>query len=74
MIYIVPNVIVSFNQYTITLQINMIWENISQKFRLKNIDETRNYCIGEVNENDLICKKYKRVGTTYTDYKNTCLF
>ena len=30
---------------------NMIEENISQEFRLKNIDETRNYLIEEINRN-----------------------
>ena len=35
-------------------------ENISQEFRLKNIDETRNYLIKEINQNELISKKYKK--------------
>ena len=30
----------------------MLEENISQKFRLKNIDETRNYFIKEINHNE----------------------
>ena len=30
---------------------NMSEENISQEFRLKNIDETRNYLIEEINQN-----------------------
>ena len=30
----------------------MAEENISQKFRLKNIDETRNCFIEEINQND----------------------
>ena len=29
---------------------NMAEENISQEFRLKNIDETRNYLTEEINE------------------------
>ena len=33
-------------------------ENISQEFRLKNIDETRNYLIEEINQNELMIKKY----------------
>ena len=33
-------------------------ENISQEFRLKNIDETKNYFIEEINQNELISKKY----------------
>ena len=33
----------------------MVEEN-SQKFRLKNIDETRNYLTEEINQNELITK------------------
>ena len=36
-------------------------ENISQEFRLKNIDETRNYFIKEINQNELMSKKHKKV-------------
>ena len=36
-------------------------ENISQEFRLKNIDETRNYLIEEINQNELMSKKHKKV-------------
>ena len=32
-------------------------ENISQKFRLKNADETRNCFIEEINQNELMNKK-----------------
>ena len=39
-------------------------ENISQEFRLKNIDETRNYFIKEINQNELISRKLKKVFTT----------
>ena len=35
-------------------------ENISQEPRLKNIDETRNYLIEEINRNELMSKKYKK--------------
>ena len=38
--------------------------NISQEFRLKNIDETRNYLIEEINQNKLVSKKYKKVCRT----------
>ena len=38
----------------------MVEENISQEFRLKNVDEIRNYLIKEINGNELISKKYKR--------------
>ena len=34
-------------------------ENISQEFWLKNIDETRNYFIEEINQNELMSKKHK---------------
>ena len=36
-------------------------ENISQEFRLKNIDETRHYLIEEINQNELMSKKHKKV-------------
>ena len=36
-------------------------ENISQEFRLKNIDETRNYLIEEINQNELVSKSHKKV-------------
>ena len=36
-------------------------ENISQEFRLKNIDETRNYLIEEINQNELMSQKQKKV-------------
>ena len=36
-------------------------ENIIQEFRLKNIDETRNYFIKEINQNELMSKTHKKV-------------
>ena len=36
-------------------------ENIDQEFRLKNIDEIRNYLMEEVNQNELMSKKHKKV-------------
>ena len=39
-------------------------ENISQEFRLKNMDETRNCLIEEINQNELMSKKPKKVCTT----------
>ena len=39
---------------------NMADKNISQEFRLKNIDETRNYLIREINRNELMNKKHKK--------------
>ena len=44
----------------------MVEENISQEFRLKKNyqDKTRNYLIEEINRNELISKKHKKVCTT----------
>ena len=39
----------------------MTEENISQEFELKNIDETRNYFIKEINQNELMSKKHEKV-------------
>ena len=36
-------------------------ENTSQEFRLNNTDETRNYFIKEINQNELMSKKHKNV-------------
>ena len=35
-------------------------ENTSQEFRLKNTDETRNYLVEEINQNELLSKKHKK--------------
>ena len=42
----------------------MTKENISQEFRLKNIDEARTYFIEKLKQNELISKKYKKVCKT----------
>ena len=42
----------------------MAEENISQEFRLKNIDKTRNYLAEEINRNELMCKKHEKVCAT----------
>ena len=39
-------------------------KNISQEFRLKNIDERENYFIEEIKQNELISKKHQKVSTT----------
>ena len=41
----------------------MAEENISQEFRLKNIHEKRNYFLKEIEQNELISKKHKKVST-----------
>ena len=38
----------------------MVKENISQEFRLKNIDETRNNFLEEIEKNQLIVESKKR--------------
>ena len=47
----------------------MVEENISQEFRLKNIDETKNYFLEEIEQNELMSRKHKKVCTTlnYTE-------
>ena len=32
----------------------MVEENVSQEFRLKNMDETRNYFLEEIKQNELM--------------------
>ena len=39
-------------------------ENISQEFRLKDIGETRNYFLEEIEQNELMSEKHKKVCTT----------
>ena len=42
----------------------MAEENISLKFRSKNVDETRNYFIKETKQKELMSNKQKKVLTT----------
>ena len=42
----------------------MCKENISQEFRLRNIDETRNYFREEIKQNELMSKKHKKACAT----------
>ena len=36
-------------------------DNISQKFRLKNIDETRSYSVEEIKQIELASKKHRKI-------------
>ena len=45
--------------YKCILNINMA-EEASLEFRLRKIDETRNYLLGEIEHNDLISENIKR--------------
>ena len=42
----------------------MVDENISQEFRLKNIDKTRNYLLEEIKQNELMSKTHIKVCAT----------
>ena len=53
---------------------NMVEENISQEFRLKNIDETKNYFREEIKQKDLVSKKHKKVCTTLTYIEHFLVF
>ena len=43
---------------------NMVEENIGQEFTLQNIDETRNYFLEEIKQNELMSRKHKKAFTT----------
>ena len=43
---------------------NLVKENISQELRLENIDKTRNCFLEEMEQNELISRKHKKVYTT----------
>ena len=42
----------------------MVEGNTSKKFRLKNVNKTRNYCLEEIEQNELMTRKRKKVCTT----------
>ena len=42
----------------------MIEQNISQEFRLENIDKTKNYFVEENEQNELMSKNHKKVCMT----------
>ena len=42
----------------------MVKENISQEFRLKNIDKIKNYFLEEIEQNELMSRKHKKVSAT----------
>ena len=35
-------------------------QNLSQQFRLKNVEETRNYFVEEIEQNELMSNKHKK--------------
>ena len=42
----------------------MVEENISQEFLLKNIDQTRNYFLEKIKQDEFMSKKHKKICTT----------
>ena len=42
----------------------MVKENINQEFRSKNIDETRNYFLEEIEQNELMSREHKKICAT----------
>ena len=42
----------------------MVEENISQEFKLKSVAETKNYFVDEIEPNEFMSKKHKKVCTT----------
>ena len=51
---------------------DMAEESISQEFRLRNIDQTRNYFLEDIKQNELMSKRQKKVCITLN--YNTFLF
>ena len=48
----------------------MLEESISQEFRLTNIDKTKNYLLEEIEQNELMSRKPKKVCTTLNYIKD----
>ena len=46
------------------MKIYNYFKNMSLEFRLKSIDETKNYSLEEIRQNKLISKRHKKVCTT----------
>ena len=43
----------------------MVEENISQSFRLRNVAKTRNFFLEEIEQNELMGRKQKKLCTTF---------
>ena len=52
----------------------MFEENINQEFRLKNIDEKKNYFLEEIKQNELLSKKHKNICTNSKYIENWMCF
>ena len=49
---------------------NIVEKKISEEFRLKNINETRNYFLEEIKKNELMSRKHKNVFITLNHFEN----
>ena len=47
-------------KYTIALK-NGVEESLSREFKLKTVDETRNYLLEEIEQNELMSRKHKKI-------------
>ena len=48
----------------------MLEENISKEFKLKNIEEIKKYFMQEINQNELMSKKRKKVSRVLNYIEN----
>ena len=48
----------------------MTKENVSRNFRLKNINESRNYLLDDIKHNELMCEKHKKVRRTLNYFEH----
>ena len=53
-----------YKKFLVWLKIYTYFKNVSQGFRLKNINKTRNYYVEEIEQNELMSEKHKKVCTT----------
>ena len=53
-----------------TLKTSMTKENVSRNFRLKNINESRNYLLDDIKHNELMCEKHKKVRRTLNYFEH----
>ena len=53
-----------------TLNTSMTKENVSRNFRLKNINESRNYLLDDIKHNELMCEKHKKVRRTLNYFEH----
>ena len=53
---------------------DMTEENIIREFRLKDIDETRNHFVEEINHNWLMSNKHEKVCITLKSYQTLSYF